>query len=568
MVSQTRLEYGFIGYQVPVFPRASRSARVRVPIRKKSGNNEKHAFEILVSVAGDFLQEGETFVPPNCKKDQQNACKNRVLKEQEDEIQSSKCNLSDKETYNEKTLSGYHQIRTVNKFSHAPDQFNLKPYSSLKGFDKLANVSGQFEDARAELSIIQTVKSETLQPTGSLDALEMDCKPPHYFCSGSKTSLFKDWTTLGPSRRSDTIETVSRDDNGNYMADQRIKNLSSSRRWRVSPNLNGGASFRNDGKRRKIFHDGRTSYSRQRSKRISPLKRRDFFNQCRFSGSDRGFQLDDRFNSAADKRVDDDNYCAAIRVASSVASPHPHPGSRDRNVKLRIKSFKVPELLVEIPTTATVGSLKRSVMEAVTTVLGDGLHVGILLQGKKVRDDSKTLIQTGISRDGKHRNLGFMLEPRHAQIKLPRCLGEQGITSHATSFTLDPRTSSISLDPPVAGCINGAQRDHHLVPSLPNISASTTLPNSQSRVSVPAISGEALAVVPIHHRAGRREFVQRRIRRPFSVSEVEALVQAVEKLGTGRWRDVKLRAFDNAKHRTYVDLKVNGPFLFLLQIGG
>lgn len=24
-----------------------------------------------------------------------------------------------------------------------------------------------------------------------------------------------------------------------------------------------------------------------------------------------------------------------------------------------------------------------------------------------------------------------------------------------------------------------------------------------------------------------------------------------------RWRDVKLRAFDNAKHRTYVDLKVS-----------
>lgn len=67
-------------------------------------------------------------------------------------------------------------------------------------------------------------------------------------------------------------------------------------------------------------------------------------------------------------------------------------------------------------------------MEAVTTVLGDGLHVGILLQGKKVRDDSKTLLQTGISRDGKHRNLGFMLEPGHAQIKLPRCLGKQGIT--------------------------------------------------------------------------------------------------------------------------------------------
>lgn len=238
-----------------------------MPIRKKSGNSEKHAFEILVSVAGDFLQEGETFVPPNCRKDQQNACKNLVLKEQVDESQSSKCNFSDKETYNEKTLFGYHQIRTVNKFSHASDRFNLKPFSSLKGFNKLANVGGrnanhsselgissllsgefsegQFEDAGAELSIIQTVKSETLQPTGSLDALEMDCKPPDYFCSGSKTSLFKDWTTLGTSRHSDTIETVSRDDNGNYVADQRIKNLSSSGCWRVSPNLNGGTSFRN-----------------------------------------------------------------------------------------------------------------------------------------------------------------------------------------------------------------------------------------------------------------------------------------------------------------------------------
>lgn len=55
-------------------------------------------------------------------------------------------------------------------------------------------------------------------------------------------------------------------------------------------------------------------------------------------------------------------------------------------------------------------------MEAVTTILGDELHVGILLQGKKVRDDSKTLIQTGISQDDKRHRLGFMLEPRHPQI--------------------------------------------------------------------------------------------------------------------------------------------------------
>ncbi|XVF08106.1 hypothetical protein REPUB_Repub06bG0197300 [Reevesia pubescens] len=616
MVSQTRLDYGFSGYQVPVFPRASRSARVRVPIRNRSGNDQKCAFEILASIAGELLQESKTFVPPNCKDDLQNAPKSTVLKEQEDERQSSKCNHSDQETYDEKTfIHGYHQIYTLNKFSHAQDQFNLKDFSSLKSFDQsenicladqLANINGrnanlsaevvissllsgdfsegQVENAGAELSSIQSVETATLPLTGSLDVLEMDHKPPAFFCSESKlkASLFKDWISLGPSRHSDNIETVSRDDDENsigctqaattlkafrlpsYVADRRIKNLSSSRHWRVSPNLNGGASFRNgicqfcgfvntglcscNGKRRTISHNGRTSYTRQRSERISRFKRRKFFNQCPFSAPDRGFQFEDEFNSG-------DNCSAAVRVASSLASPRPHPGSRDCNVKLCIKSFKVPELFVEIPTTATVGSLKRTVMEAVATVLGDGLHVGILLQGKKVRDDSKTLLQTGISQDHKHHNLGFMLEPRHTQIIPPPCPAEQGITRNATSFTLQPVTSGVSLVPPVTDCNSGAESDLHLVSSLSNISANSTIRNSQSVVSIPAISVEALAVLPFHQRPAHRDFVQRRIRRPFSVSEVEALVQAVEKLGTGRWRDVKLRAFDNAKHRTYVDLK-------------
>lgn len=55
-------------------------------------------------------------------------------------------------------------------------------------------------------------------------------------------------------------------------------------------------------------------------------------------------------------------------------------------------------------------------MEAVTSILGDGLHVGILVRGKKVRDDNKTLLQTGISQDEKSRNLGFMLEPKRAKL--------------------------------------------------------------------------------------------------------------------------------------------------------
>lgn len=53
-------------------------------------------------------------------------------------------------------------------------------------------------------------------------------------------------------------------------------------------------------------------------------------------------------------------------------------------MKLSIKSFKVPELFIEIPTTTTVGSLKRTVMEAITAILGDGLHVGIFSKERRL----------------------------------------------------------------------------------------------------------------------------------------------------------------------------------------
>merc|ERR1711925_54514 len=82
-----------------------------------------------------------------------------------------------------------------------------------------------------------------------------------------------------------------------------------------------------------------------------------------------------------------------------------------------------------------------------------------------------------------------------------------------------------------------------------------TLSDSRALVAVPPINAEALAMVPLNQKSKRSELVQRRTRRPFSVSEVEALVHAVEEVGTGRWRDVKLRSFEDADHRTYVDLK-------------
>lgn len=45
-------------------------------------------------------------------------------------------------------------------------------------------------------------------------------------------------------------------------------------------------------------------------------------------------------------------------------------------------------------------------------MLGDGLHVGVTVHGKKVRDDTATLVQMGINHGKKIENLDFSIEPK------------------------------------------------------------------------------------------------------------------------------------------------------------
>ncbi|CAN6992659.1 unnamed protein product [Brassica oleracea var. botrytis] len=230
------------------------------------------------------------------------------------------------------------------------------------------------------------------------------------------------------------------------------------------------------------------------------------------------------------------------------------------SVKLSIKSFRIPELFIEVPDTATVGSLKRTVMEAVTALLGDGIRIGVLVQGKKVRDDNNTLSHTGLSCRENLSNLGFTLEPGH----VPLC-SESHVISMPTDSTDFSERSFDSRIPfhlqdadHVISSGNCVENNQELVPYQSDVSADEQQqPSSDSRALVPvsALEPEALAIVPLNEKPKRTEVSQRRTRRPFSVTEVEALVAAVEELGTGRWRDVKLRSFDDASHRTYVDLK-------------
>jgi hypothetical protein len=244
-------------------------------------------------------------------------------------------------------------------------------------------------------------------------------------------------------------------------------------------------------------------------------------------------------------------------LSSGSVSKLPKKGD---TVKLSIKSFRIPELFIEVPETATVGSLKRTVMEAVSVLLSGGIRVGVLMHGKKVRDERKTLSQTGISCDENLDNLGFTLEPSPSKVPLPLCSEDPAVPTDPTSLS-ERSAASPMLDSgiphadDVIDSRNIVDSNLELVPYQGDISVDEPSSDSKELVPLPELEVKALAIVPLNQKPKRTELAQRRTRRPFSVTEVEALVQAVEELGTGRWRDVKLRAFEDADHRTYVDLK-------------
>lgn len=101
--------------------------------------------------------------------------------------------------------------------------------------------------------------------------------------------------------------------------------------------------------------------------------------------------------------------------------------------------------------------------------------------------------------------------------------------------------------------------NHESASSLADtISDKLTQDSPRVLVSLPANSEEALAVVPVNQNTRHSELVQRRIRRPFTVSEVEALVHAVEEVGTGR--------YDGYQLHLLLGSKIGSDFVFAMQV--
>ncbi|KAJ0740912.1 putative transcription factor MYB-HB-like family [Helianthus annuus] len=465
MVLQKTFDYGFNGYQVPPTPQAPRSATKRISsCEKNKDHNRMGAFDILATVAGKLLLEGDDSV---------NKITNEELKivngpTNNTENDHSKANVCDQGNCNKSFF--------ISEIIKAPVTDSCSgPASSITSSDcRIEDINRK----QMETEVPENRKPPVVDNVNcNLKLVIQDDDENSSVCT--QPDKLNNKTVGAPTR----------------IGNRRIRRLSASKQ------------------NTEVNRNKKSCDNYQRSMRDYPLKKRRLY-----------LMEDPSISNVKSDSIEDGS--------SSVAT------TQNSLVKLKIKSFRVPEFFIEIPETATVSSLKTMVMEAVSGIFSGELHVGLMLQGKRIRDD-KTLLQTGILHDKNLDGLDFTLEPSELQVPPVLCPEDQPLTTYTQPQTV---ANEVAIQQRVD------KSDHEM-----SVDDKSGL-DSRALVTVPAENVGPLAVVPLRKSNGA-EVAQRRIRRPFSVYEVEALVEAVEKLGTGRWRDVKLRAFDDAKHRTYVDLK-------------
>ncbi|XP_057429523.1 telomere repeat-binding protein 3-like isoform X2 [Lotus japonicus] len=596
MVFKKKADYGFNGFRVPVIPKAPRSARRRGPFRNSVEDGQACAFDLLASLAGKLLQESESSAASNASEGNlqpavkpltmegicQGNCAESVVK---NEVASQ--NSSQKPLLHSKPdcLVGY---VSVNNSSDCLEKVETGVKTEAFDRDKkyvhysnrLVEIHEKFKDScdgiikngfrQGKEAGSSDFQGSTLgDKYGLKDQLDLYATPALIDSKVNVKYPRKSFPSASFSKLGNGSKLEFRDDDENLLrckrlctkskafrsprriAHRRIKNLLSSKYWKVAPKLKECDLPVSD-LGVPLYRKRKACYGFERSQRSTIAKRRKFFDHVSGVTSDGGFSSESVSNSPM-KGVDGDKPCSSAKLLVP----------QDSHVKFSIKSFKIPELYIEVPETATVGSLKRSVMESVMAILGGGVHVGVILQGKKVREDNRTLMQTGISCKENLDTLSFTLEPSSLLASPAVCVGG-GPSSQCETFepigspetpVLDSGITGTLLDPSLlTNPSNLVESNHESTSSPTDTTVDNITPDSRAIVAVPT-SAEALAVVPASQKTKRADYAQRRTRRPFTVYEVEALVHAVEELGTGRWRDVKLRSFENADHRTYVDLK-------------
>ncbi|KAH9626527.1 hypothetical protein KSS87_009615, partial [Heliosperma pusillum] len=567
---QKRLDYGYNGFQVPFVPRAARSSRKRSLVPEKREENQLCAFDVLATVAGKFLLEGESS-QLTLHGTESKHVEDVVM--EENEIVEHCDQGSDKAVSPSLTLEfglkDLDQDRNVKEVVVPSSGASTRPCCfteiELNGSD-----SHKIEDPE----ILDGKPSAMVNSDSSVElALVNDQYPcsSQYPCRETNVNLVcrddddeKSYECVQPSAMK-TARPAAR------IGDRRIRKLLASKYWKIASKAKDGDLSYSDVRLHCLYHSKKTGYKRLRSQRVYPFKKRRLYHYSSSSSShgDIGFKGVYNYPGKAVGTTASGFRKAGVNGSPAcVAGQSKASSSRDSHVKLRIKSFRVPELFLDMSETATIGSLKRTVMEAVSVLIGGGLRVEMLLQGKEIRDDNRTLLQSGICNVKKSGSVGFSLEPTPSKVGasvfsqanslvLSRVSSDLPQAESRCPFNkeIHQGSSDISADHLATNLSNLMESDHDSAPSPADLSADEGTVGPHALVAVPEVTPQALSMIHPHLKSKCPDMGPRRIRRPFSVSEVEALVLAVEKLGTGRWRDVKLRAFDNAKHRTYVDLK-------------
>ncbi|KAL2248832.1 telomere repeat-binding protein 4 [Sesamum indicum] len=623
MVSKKRLDYGFNGYRAPIIPRAPRSIRRRSPHKNSIEDSKLCAFELLAAVAGKLLQESESSASSSVAngKFQPGICQGGNKKEQSLDDKALKSESFDHGSCAESAFIPEISVPEQNQLENnsALEQTSVRATSDIRkkvdcdiklGTSEVKNADGNtiskvegsicFGDSlnckveggaemHAKDDNNQIIDSSLADTSTVKDPIEEDVNTnlliksegsvqlPLYRDPIPDALLQKHWNNVKLGIRDDDENSFGCNKSSTRVrpfrpqpriGHRRIRKMLTSKYRKVAPKLKGCGLY-SEGIR--SFYQYRKRIYTQERFQQAPIKKRKLSDHT-FAVAYHQDTSSDSISNLPEKgtKIDNESSSANIlqRASGTSATVRGHQKAKDSHVKFSIKSFRVPELYIEVPETASVGSLKRTVMEAVTAILGNGIRVGVVLQGKKVRDDNRTLQQAGISQSSNLDTLGFTLEPSFSHVspsmapkKLPSalpCDADQELPRSPATPMTDSGIGNGAVDPPVVNKFDDVMDNDNLnfSPQTPkNEPNDASIPDSKALVPVPPMNAEALAIVPVNPKPKRTEISQRRTRRPFSVAEVEALVAAVEKLGTGRWRDVKLGAFENADHRTYVDLK-------------
>ncbi|XP_010499156.1 PREDICTED: telomere repeat-binding protein 3 [Camelina sativa] len=577
MVFKRKLDCLSVGFDFPNIPRAPRSCRRKVLNKKIDDDYDTKICAIdLLALAGKLLQEKES-ESSSASSNAFEGNNHDVKQEQDDKCKPVKSEFSDQgnsvsrpTTYDNST-----EKCVVNSFSFPDNDGVLErtPMSDYKmthgsmalgcdtknascdSYVKSGGITGETGGVNVNTGFKQGEATDPLGDGGLItaacnleDATALGVRFPKLVRVGGDLKLpsSMDMTPNGSfARHGNHTNLVRKDDDEKFFSYHKLSNKFKSYR---SPSI------------RRIRKSLSSKYWKQVSKDFGHSRAdvgvKTLYRKRRSCYGYNAWQRDIIYKR---RRSPDRSSVVTSDGGLSSGSVSKLPEKGD-TVKLSIKSFRIPELFIEVPETASVGSLKRTVMEAVGVLLSGGIRVGVLMHGKKVRDDRKTLSQTGISCDENLDNLGFTLEPGPGKVPLPLCSEDPAVPTDPTNLSeRSPASPTLDSGVPLADDVinsgNIVKSNLDLVPYQSDISVDEPSSDSKALVPLPSLEVKALAIVPLNQKPKRAELAQRRTRRPFSVTEVEALVQAVEELGTGRWRDVKLRAFENADHRTYVDLK-------------